>query len=57
MANQSWLDDVRKRLARQLLPPEYYALPDQHAAGFSADVLTLEARLMPRPVRPDGRGG
>jgi hypothetical protein len=38
----SWIEEIARSLNRGLLPPDYYALPEQHAAGFGPDVLTLQ---------------
>src|SRR5438105_15600400 len=34
--------ELARALNRGLLPADYYALPEQHAAGFGPDVLTLQ---------------
>ncbi len=34
--------EIARALNRGLLPPDYYALPEQQAAGFGPDVLTLD---------------
>jgi hypothetical protein len=41
--HHGWIEEMARALNRGLLPPDYYALPEQHAAGFGPDVLTLEA--------------
>jgi hypothetical protein len=38
-----WISAISDALNTGILPPDYYALPEQHAAGFGPDVLTLEA--------------
>lgn len=40
--HHGWIEELARSLNRGLLPPEYYALPEQHAAGFGPDVLTLQ---------------
>jgi hypothetical protein len=40
--HHSWIEEIARVLNRGLLPPDYYALPEQHAAGFGPDVLTLQ---------------
>jgi hypothetical protein len=45
--HHDWITDIARALNRGLLPSEYYALPEQHAAGFGPDVLTLQGQ-------PDG---
>jgi len=39
--HHGWITELARALNRGLLPSEYYALPEQHAAGFGTDVLTL----------------
>lgn len=40
--HHDWITEIARALNRGLLPDEYYALPEQRAAGFGPDVLTLE---------------
>jgi len=40
--HHDWITEIARVLNRGLLPPEYYALAEQQAAGFGPDVLTLE---------------
>lgn len=40
--HHSWIEEIARALNRGLLPPEYHALAEQHAAGFGPDVLTLQ---------------
>ncbi len=40
--HHSWIEEIARALNHGLLPAEYYALPEQHAAGFGPDVLTLQ---------------
>ena len=39
-----WISAISDTLNAGLLPPEYYALPEQQAAGFGPDVLTLQGQ-------------
>jgi hypothetical protein len=39
-----WIDKISEALNEGVLPPQYYALPEQMAAGFGPDVLALEMR-------------
>jgi Protein of unknown function (DUF4058) len=41
--HHSWIEEIKRALNAGLLPDDYYALAEQHAAGFGPDVLTLEA--------------
>src|SRR5262249_36628503 len=40
--HHDWITDLSRVLNAGLLPEDYYALPEQHAAGFGPDVLTLQ---------------
>ena len=40
--HHEWISEISRTLNRGLLPSEYYALPEQVAAGFGPDVLTLQ---------------
>jgi hypothetical protein len=40
--HHEWISELCRTLNRELLPSEYYALPEQVAAGFGPDVLALQ---------------
>ncbi len=40
--HHEWISELSRALNRGLLPAAYYALPEQVAAGFGPDVLTLQ---------------
>jgi Protein of unknown function (DUF4058) len=40
--HHEWISELSRVLNRELLPPDYYALPEQVAAGFGPDVLALQ---------------
>ena len=40
--HQQWIISLCNALNEGILPEDYYALPEQHAAGFGPDVLTLQ---------------
>jgi hypothetical protein len=40
--HHSWIEEISRALNGGLLPPDYYALAEQQAAGFGPDVLTLQ---------------
>src|SRR5437868_2761598 len=40
--HHDWITDLSRSLNEGILPEDYYALPEQHAAGFGPDVLTLQ---------------
>lgn len=42
-----WIGAINHALNAGLLPPGYYALPEQHAGRFITDVLTLHATPAP----------
>lgn len=54
-----WISAISDALNQGILPRDYYALPEQHAAGFGPDVLTLQgARDQETDEEvPDDRGG
>jgi hypothetical protein len=50
--HQEWIREIKRALNTGVLPRGYYALSEQHAVGFGADVLTLQASY----ERHSGRG-
>jgi hypothetical protein len=40
--HHAWITAIGQTLNRGVLPPDYYALAEQVAAGFDPDVLTLQ---------------
>ncbi len=40
--HHSWIEEIQRFLNAKLLPSDYYAMAEQHAAGFGPDVLTLQ---------------
>ena len=40
--HQQWIISLSNALNSGLLPEDFYALPEQFAAGFGPDVLTLQ---------------
>jgi len=40
--HHAWIEEVKRALNDGVLPPGYYAMAEQHAAGFGPDILTLE---------------
>jgi Protein of unknown function (DUF4058) len=49
--HHEWISEIGRTLNRGLLPRDYYALPEQLAAGFGPDGLTLQEQ------GPHGRAG
>jgi hypothetical protein len=43
--HHEWISEINRALNRGLLPPDYYAMAEQVAAGFGPDVLTLRDRV------------
>jgi len=43
--HHGWIEEIKRALNAGLLPEDYYALAEQHAARFEPDVLTLQERL------------
>ncbi len=43
--HHDWITGLARALNRGLLPPDYYALSEQFAAGFGPDVLTLQGSV------------
>jgi hypothetical protein len=41
--HHDWITELARILNQGLLPGDYYALPEQQAAGFGPDVLTLQS--------------
>ncbi len=40
--HHEWISEISRALNRGLLPDDFYALPEQQAAGFGPDVFTLQ---------------
>jgi hypothetical protein len=51
--HHEWISETKRTLNRGLLPPDYYALAEQVAAGFGPDVLTLQDQT----IAPASNGG
>jgi hypothetical protein len=41
--HHAWIEEIKRALNDGILPPEFYALAEQRAAGFGPDVLTLQS--------------
>ncbi len=40
--HHAWIEEIKRSLNHGVLPRDYYAMAEQHAAGFGPDVLTLQ---------------
>jgi hypothetical protein len=54
--HHEWISEISRALNRDLLPGDYYALPEQVAAGFGPDVLTLQDQRAEDADEPAGGG-
>src|SRR4051794_29232387 len=54
--HHGWIEELSRALNRGLLPADYYALPEQVAAGRGPDVLTLQ-RPVDESEPPEPNGG
>jgi hypothetical protein len=43
--HHAWIEQIKKLLNGGVLPPDHYALAEQHTSHFGPDVLTLQSRL------------
>jgi len=55
--HSAWITHLSEALNGGLLPPGYYAMAEQHAGSFIADVLTLQTPPADMPLPPAGEGG
>src|SRR5207249_7462850 len=55
--HHAWIQAISDVLNERILPQDYYALPEQAAAGFVADVLTLQRRTSDETLLDEGPGG
>jgi len=58
--HHGWIEEIARSLNAGVLPPDHYALAEQHAAAFGPDVLTLRSDRHGddrAPEAPAGDGG
>src|SRR5689334_11352301 len=57
--HHAWIEEIKRKLNSGVLPADYYAMAEQHAAGFGPDVLTLQSRTAgdDAPLEHGGNGG
>ncbi len=41
--HHAWIDEIARDLNSGVLPPDYYAMAEQHTSHFGPDVLTLQS--------------
>src|SRR5205814_4676741 len=55
--HHAWIEEIKRALNSGVLPRDYYALAEQHAAGVGPDVLTLQGTRQDEGEEPrHGRG-
>jgi hypothetical protein len=55
--HHDWITELARALNCGLLPEDYYALPEQQAAGFGPDVLTLQTQSLRGDDTPETSPG
>jgi hypothetical protein len=55
--HHAWIEEIKRSLNSGILPAGYYALAEQHAAGFGPDVLTLQGSNGETPTGEDSAAG
>jgi plasmid stability protein len=55
--HHNWITEMARVLNGGLLPDDYYALPEQQAAGFGPDVLALQSPSAVEPESSPSSGG
>ena len=43
--HHAWIEQIKRLLNGGVLPPDHYALAEQHTSHFGPDVLTLQSRI------------
>ena len=43
--HHAWIEQIKRLLNSGVLPPDHYALAEQHTSHFGPDVLTLQSRV------------
>lgn len=44
--HHAWIEQIKRLLNSGVLPPDHYAMAEQHTSHFGPDVLTLQSRLL-----------
>ncbi|MGC8638349.1 MAG: DUF4058 family protein [Isosphaeraceae bacterium] len=52
--HHAWIEQIKRTLNSGVLPPDHYAMAEQHASHFGPDVLTLQSRV---PLEDDAGNG
>jgi hypothetical protein len=56
--HHAWIEEIKRALNNGVLPVDYYAMAEQHAAGLQPDVLTLQLNTDNGPQAPrEGSNG
>jgi hypothetical protein len=51
--HHAWIEEIKRSLNSGVLPPDHYAMAEQHASHFGPDVLTLQFRSGGDPDRDE----
>lgn len=52
--HHAWIEQIKRMLNSGVLPPDHYAMAEQHTSHFGPDVLTLQSRV---PAAQDAGNG
>jgi hypothetical protein len=55
--HNTWIGALRNALNRDVLPPGYYAMSEQHAGKYVTDILTLNVEPKREEATPTGNSG
>jgi len=52
--HHAWIEQIKRLLNSGVLPPDHYAMAEQHASHFGPDVLTPQSRVREDEDQDDG---
>ncbi len=52
--HHAWIEEIKRLLNSGVLPPDHYAMAEQHTSHFGPDVLTLQSRVPQDDDRGNG---
>ncbi len=52
--HHAWIEQIKRLLNNGVLPPDHYALAEQHTSHFGSDVLTLQSKVREDEDQGDG---